>query len=140
MFPRQSNEMNNRTIGACRVEGFPVPVVGLISPHSMTDGRYTLYIGRSTLMHVRPAEVASGHVTFTQFHRAHAYSDVGKALEVALPAAEPVGLFLFLAASDDCLRAKLGRRADVAQATGIVVNAYRDLREQVALANAAGAH
>lgn len=140
MFSRDQNNLNNWTIACCHVPGFPVPVVGLMSPLSISDDQAMLFIGSTTVMHVRRAEITSRHVTFAEFYRRHAYTVLGEAIEAALPSSDPVDLFLFLAAADYCLQKRKVREDEIQQATKLVVSSYRDLRQQIEQRNRAVAN
>lgn len=141
MFDRQNNGMNAFEVGTVRkIEGYPIPVTGLISPHRLGDDSCAVFIDTTTALHVRRTEVAYLHVTFAEWFRANVYTAIGKSVEAVLPADEPVDLYAFLAAVEYCKRAKLVDPDDVRSATRIVAEAHADLRRQVAEHNGRAAH
>lgn len=130
----------NRIIGVTRVDGYPIPVVGLIEPCLSNDGLVSLFIADASALHVSETAVRFTHKTAHQFFREHCWSKLYSIIDECLAAIGGTNTFERLAVLYYCLAAKLSLADEVEKAARVVVAAHRDLVSQITRQNHRVAH
>lgn len=136
-----SDYYNDWRIGLIpHIPGFPLPVVGLVSPVARWSGMVGLHITKDVALHVRAAEVTVQETTFAEFQRLSLETAVGKAVEAALGADGTVDPFELVAVTSYCISKGISAQPDVDRAARLIRDAYRELARQILAQNQARFH
>nr|MBL8411904.1 hypothetical protein [Dechloromonas sp.] len=119
------------------IPGFPLPVLGLVTPVSRWTGMIGLHISKDVALHVGAADVVVQETTFSEFRRLSLETAVGKAVEATLGSEGMVNPFDLVAVTSYCVSKGISAEADVDRAARLILEAYRELARQILAQNQA---
>lgn len=136
-----SDNYNDWRIGLIpHIPGFPLPVVGLVSPVARWAGMVSLHLSRDVALHLSAADVAVQETTFAEFRQLSLETAVGKAVEAVLGADGTLNPFDLVAVTSYCVSKGISTEADVERASRLILEAYRELARQILAQNQARFH